>query len=44
MLRYIAHTISFEFGEALRMVGSPNSKKETPKPNAKDWIASKSIK
>jgi hypothetical protein len=44
MLRYIAHAISFEFGEALRMVGSPNNKKETPKPNAKDWIASKRIK
>jgi hypothetical protein len=44
MLRYIAHPISFEFGEALRMVGSPNNKKEIPKPNAKDWIASKTIK
>jgi hypothetical protein len=44
MLRYMAHAISLEFGETLRMVGSPNNRKETPKPNANDWIASKIIK
>jgi hypothetical protein len=44
MDRYIAHAISFEFGETLRTVGSPNNRKEIPKPNAKDWIASKSMK
>jgi hypothetical protein len=36
MLRYIAHAIRLEFGEALRTVGSPNSKKEIPKPKVKD--------
>jgi hypothetical protein len=36
MLRYIAHPSSLEFDETLRMVGNPNSKKEIPKPNAKD--------
>src|SRR5215207_208864 len=44
MLGYIAHPSSLEFGEALRTVLNPNSKKETPRPNAKDWIASKTIK
>jgi len=36
MLRYIAHAIILEFGEALRTAEEPNSKKETPKPNAND--------
>jgi hypothetical protein len=44
MLRYIAHAISLEFGEAPRTAENPNTKKATPKPNAKDWIASKTIK
>jgi hypothetical protein len=44
MERYKAHAIRLEFGKTLRTAGNPNNRKEIPKPNANDWIASKSIK
>jgi hypothetical protein len=44
MERYIAHALTFESGEMLRMMGSPKKRNATPKPKNTACITSRAIK